>query len=123
MLMKTTRTVNPFYFFFLSIPGGISFGLVSVTLPYILVQHGFSVGQAAGVTAIGLSANLWRFLWAPIVDLTLSLNKWYIIGVSLCASLLVSISLVPLDTAYKSLLVVVIFIFQVAATFSVASVG
>lgn len=114
---------SPFNFLFLSAPGGISFGFVSVTLPYILVQHGFTVGQAAGITAIGLSANLWRFLWAPIVDLTLSLNKWYLIGVSLCALSLLSIAIVPLDTAYKTLLIIMVFISQVAATFSVAPVG
>ncbi|MFZ0491332.1 MAG: MFS transporter [Salegentibacter sp.] len=114
---------SPFNFLFLSAPGGISFGFVSVTLPYILTQHGFSVGQAAGITAIGLSANLWRFLWAPIVDLTLSLNKWYLIGVSLCALSLMAIGMVPLDAGYKTLLIIMVFISQVAATFSVAPVG
>lgn len=118
-----TKKAAPFNFLILSAPGGISYGFVSVTLPYILVNHGFTVGQAAGVTAIGLSANLWRFLWAPVVDLTLSLNKWYFIGVLLCALSLVSISLVPLDMAYRSTLMLVVFISQVAATFSVAPVG
>ncbi|HEY6915547.1 MAG TPA: hypothetical protein VI413_12790, partial [Paludibacter sp.] len=74
------ENTNPFIFLILVLPYGISTGFVTVTLPFLLTQNGFQVAIAASVTAIGLSANIWRFIWAPMTDLSLSLNKWYVIG-------------------------------------------
>ena len=34
-----------------------------------------SVAIAASIVAIGISANLWRFLWGPIADLTLTAHR------------------------------------------------
>lgn len=114
---------NPFVFLFLVMPSGISKGFIVVTLPYILTQNEFTVGEAAAITAIAMSSNLWRFIWAPIVDLTLSLHKWYLIGVSLTAISLFSIYLIPFEMEYKLLLTIVVFISQVAASFANAPVG
>jgi hypothetical protein len=52
----------PVIFFFLVLPYGISSGFVSITLPFILTRTNFSVAIAASIVAIGVSANLWRFL-------------------------------------------------------------
>lgn len=114
---------NPITILFLTLPWGISTGFVSVTLPFLLVQHGFSVAAAAAISAVGISANLWRFAWAPLADLTLSLHKWYIIGILMCAISLFLLVFVPLDVAYSGILMGVVFISQVAATFVVAPVG
>ncbi len=72
--MKEQKYINPFYIFFLTIPTGLSQGFVTVALPYLLIQHGFTVAQASAVVALGFSANVWRFLWGPIVDISLSLK-------------------------------------------------
>ena len=100
---KHRQFAHPITIFFLTLPYGISSGFVSVTLPFILVQHGFSVAAAAAITAVGLSSNLWRFAWAPLTDLTLSLHKWYIIGIAMCAISLFFLVFVPLTVAYSSL--------------------
>jgi PAT family beta-lactamase induction signal transducer AmpG len=108
---------NPITILFLMLPFGISAGFVSVTLPFLLVQHGFSVAAAASITAVGLSSNIWRFLWAPLADLTLSLHKWYKIGLCMCVVSLFLLVFIPLDVAYSGILMGVVFISQVAATF------
>ena len=120
---KHRQFAHPIAIFFLTLPYGISSGFVSVTLPFILVQHGFSVAAAAAITAVGLSSNLWRFAWAPLTDLTLSLHKWYIIGIAMCAISLFSLVFVPLAVAYSRILMGVVFVSQVAATFVFAPVG
>ena len=79
--MKYTR---PVYIFFLIMPMGISQGFVTVTLPFLLTKSGFPVAVTAGIVAIGLSANLWRFAWGPVVDLSLSLHKWYWLSLLAC---------------------------------------
>ena len=67
--MNSQKFINSFTIFFLVFPGGISQGFLTVALPYLLTQQGFSVAETAGIIAIGFSANLWRFLWGPIVDI------------------------------------------------------
>jgi PAT family beta-lactamase induction signal transducer AmpG len=108
---------------FLVLPYGISSGFVSVTLPYLLVQHGFSVSATASITALGLSANLWRFAWAPLTDLTLSLHKWYLIGTALCAATLLALCGIPLRLSSAFILTIIVFLSQIAATLVVSPVG
>lgn len=113
----------PHAIFFLVLPYGISSGFVSVTLPFLLVQHGFSVAATASITALGLSANLWRFIWAPLTDLTLSLHQWYRIGTALCAVTLLLLCGIPLKLASSFWLTLIVFISQIAATLVVSPVG
>jgi PAT family beta-lactamase induction signal transducer AmpG len=77
--MPRRDKTKPFVFFFLVLPYGISSGFVSITLPFVQTRAGFSVAIAASIVAIGISANLWRFLWGPIADLTLTARRWYLI--------------------------------------------
>ena len=114
---------RPPVIFFLVLPYGISAGFASVTLPFLLVQHGFSVAAAASITALGLSANLWRFVWAPVTDITLSLHKWYLIGIVFCAATLLLLCFIPFNSQSTFLLSSVVLFSQVAATFVVAPVG
>ena len=78
--MRDRESTHPVVFFFLVLPYGISSGFVSITLPFILTRVGFSVALAASIVAIGVSANLWRFLWGPVADLTLTARRWLVSG-------------------------------------------
>ena len=80
--MEQPGYTQPFYIFFLVFPVSISQGFVTVALPYLHTQHGFSVAEAAGIVAVGFSANLWRFLWGLVVDLFLSLRSWFGLALS-----------------------------------------
>lgn len=114
---------NPLTIFFLTLPYGISGGFVSVALPYFFVQHGFSVATAAAITAVGVSANIWRFVWAPFTDLTLSLHKWYRIGIGICVLSLIVLVFIPMTVASAGLFMALVFISQVSATFVASPVG
>ncbi len=122
MTAKRIHTA-PATILFLVLPYGISAGFASVTLPFLLIQHGFSVATAASITALGLSANIWRFIWAPLTDLTLSLHKWYFIGIIFCAATLVLLCLLPFNSHETGLLTGIVLLSQIAATFVVAPVG
>ncbi len=123
MMTFKRNTANPFTFLFLVLPYGVSGGFVSVTLPFLLTQHGFSVAAAASITALGLSANIWRFLWAPMTDLSLSLHKWYLIGIGLCTSTLLLLCFIPLKISSMGVLTITVFLSQIAATLIVSPVG
>jgi len=121
--MRERDSTNPVTFFFLVLPYGISNGFVSITLPFILTRAGFSVATAASVVAIGLSANLWRFLWGPVADLTLSARRWYLLGLITTAATLFLLGVMPFRQSAIGLLTITAFISQVAATLVVLPVG
>jgi len=107
---------RPFYIFFLVMPMGISQGFVTVALPFLLTKNGLPVALTAGIVAIGLSANLWRFIWGPVVDMSLSLRKWFWIGLSTSSVLLLLLCFIPFTAKGAGLLSLIVFTSQVAAT-------
>ena len=117
------ETTRPFTFFFLVLPYGISSGFVSITLPFVLIRAGFSVALAASIVAIGVSSNLWRFLWGPVADLTLTARRWYLLGLGTSAATLLMVALLPLHQNAVAVLMTIVFISQVAGTLIVLPVG
>lgn len=121
--MQTNTYAKPYYIFFLVLPYGISAGFVTVTLPYLLTQKGFSVELAAGIVALGFSANIWRFLWGPVADITLSMRRWYWIGMISSLVTLLILCLIPYNNKQAGFLSFFVFISQVAATLILLPVG
>src|SRR6267378_3182498 len=121
--MRDRESTHPFVFFFLVLPYGICSGFVSITLPFVLTRVGFSVALAASIVAIGVSANLWRFLWGPVADLTLTARRWYLLGLGTSAATLLMVALLPLHQNAVAVLMTIVFISQVAGTLIVLPVG
>ena len=121
--MRDRESTHPFVFFFLVLPYGISSWFVSITLPFVLTRVGFSVALAASIVAIGVSANLWRFLWGPVADLTLTARRWYLLGLGTSAATLLLLALLPLHPNAVAVLMIVVFVSQVAGTLIVLPVG
>jgi PAT family beta-lactamase induction signal transducer AmpG len=121
--MRKSGLTAPSIFFWLVLPYGISSGFASITLPFILIKAGFSVATAASVVAIAVSSNLWRFLWGPVADLTLTARRWYLIGLATSAGTLLLLGFIPFHQNAIGFLTVMVFISQVAATLIVLPVG
>lgn len=121
--MRKSGSTAPVTFFFLVLPYGISSGFASITLPFILTRAGFSVATAASIVAIAVSSNLWRFLWGPVADLTLTARRWYFIGLATSAASLLVVGFIPFHQHALGLLTVMVFISQVAGTLIVLPVG
>jgi MFS family permease len=117
------NTAYPLTFLFLVLPYGISGGFVTITLPFILTQNGFSVSVAASITALGVSAFILYFLWAPFVDLSLSLHKWYLIGTGFCSATLLLFCLIPLNNSFTGLLTTIVMLTVIAGSISFLPVG
>src|SRR5438067_6453397 len=121
--MRDRDSTRPFVFFFLVLPYGISSGFVSITLPFVLTRVGFSVALAASIVAIGVSANLWRFLCGPVADLTLTSRRWYLLGLGTSAATLLLLAFLSLHQNAVAILMAVVFVSQVAGTLIVLPVG
>jgi MFS transporter, PAT family, beta-lactamase induction signal transducer AmpG len=114
--MESKESPAPITFSFVVLPFGISNGYLGVTLPFVLTKAGFSVATAGAIVVLGLSANLCNFLWAPAIDLTLSLRRWYLIGLAACVSTLFLLGIMPLRQDSAIMLTAVAFLAQVGST-------
>jgi len=123
LLMRDPRFARPITFFVLYLPNGISSGFITVTLPFMLTRAGVSVAATASVVAIALLPNAWRFVCAPVVDLTLTLRRWYLLGLVACAASLLALGMLPAGPDSVALITMAALLSQVGAVIQGAPVG
>jgi MFS family permease len=75
------------------------------------------VEQTAGLAAVSLLPQTWKFFWAPVADLTLTRKWWYVISAVMCAAGIVAMSAIPLEKGRLPALDVAIFLASLASTF------
>jgi MFS family permease len=95
----TGRRVHPWLFLVLMIPFGVIAGYVAVTLGFQLGEAGVSVAEISALGALTTLPHTFKFFWSPLVDVTLSQKKWYMISMVLTAAAVASFGLFPATTA------------------------
>lgn len=98
-------------------PFGVMSGYTSVAIAYYLKQAGVSVAQVASIVALGLLPHTWKFLWAPVVDATLSQKRWYMIGGITSAVGLALMGAMPATKPGLAILGGVVFLASAATSF------
>ena len=111
------KPVHPFLLTILILPMGVSIGFVSVTLGYLLSQAGVSVDKIAALIAATLLPHIFKFMWAPLVDTTLSLKKWYWIASIITAIGIIALGILPMKESSLPVLTIIILLSQFAVTF------
>jgi MFS family permease len=102
---------------FLFIPFGIMAGYVSVTIAFMFTKAGIPLEQVAPLVAVTLLPNILKFIWAPLVDTTLSVKKWYIISDIVTAIGIFLTGLLPIKVENLTLMTVIVFVASFANTF------
>lgn len=104
------KQAHPIVYMFLVLPFGIVGGYVSVALGYLFGNIGISIGSIAVLVSVGLIINYIKFLWAPIVDTTLTLKKWYILACVLTAASTLAMGFFPIKaSSIPPLIIIVLF--------------
>jgi MFS family permease len=80
-----TAGVHPSVYAGLYLPFGAVSGYLTVAIAYQLTQAGVSAEYIGALIALSFMPQTWKFLWAPVVDMTLSPRRWYLIGAVLSA--------------------------------------
>ncbi|MFO0829408.1 MAG: MFS transporter [Phycisphaerales bacterium] len=111
------RPPHPFVYTLLIAPFGVVGGYVTVAMVFLATRYGLTVEDGALLITAGVFPHVWKFLWAPIVDTTLTRKRWYWISVLFCTVGIVAMSAIPLSRANFALLEVVIFTTNLATTF------
>jgi MFS family permease len=111
------RPVHPFLFTILILPMGVTAGYVTVTLGYLLSQAGVGVEKIAALVAASMLPHIFKFLWAPVVDSTLTYKRWYrLAGVVSCIAIAAT-GLMPFREASMPHLTVLVMLMNLAITF------
>ncbi|RYE26431.1 MAG: MFS transporter [Sphingobacteriaceae bacterium] len=93
------KTAHPIVFLFLTLPLGISSGYFGLTLIYLFSNAGISVEQMAKLEAISSIPLIVSFLWAPIIDSTWSLKKWYVTSTLTTSVCMLLAAFIPVKTS------------------------
>jgi PAT family beta-lactamase induction signal transducer AmpG len=116
---ELTKPPHPIVFMFLLIPFGAMTGYLTVTLGYLFSSAGISPSVVLGLAAINLIPQVFKFLWSPLVDVTLSVKAWYIISNVACCICLLMLSIIPIKSSSLSVFTIVV----VLSSFAVSFVG
>src|SRR5262249_12380295 len=111
------RAPHPALFFALILPYGASFGYVSVAFPYIATHNaGLTAEQAGTLVAAAWGPHAIKFLWAPVVDTTLTKKAWYLIALAMVIAGTIASASVTIDVAHIPMLTTVIVASQIGLT-------
>ena len=104
---KEHKHSHPIVFMFLVLPFGISSGYVTVAYSYLFSKAGVPVEAIAALVGASLLPHIIKFLWAPLVDATLSLKKWYFLSGFVTAACIFATGLLPISQASLPIVTVV----------------
>jgi PAT family beta-lactamase induction signal transducer AmpG len=109
--------VHPSVFTLLMLPYGIMSGYVTVTLAFLFAKEGISVEKIAALVAAILLPNILRFIWAPLIDSTLSLKKWYLMANVISAFGILATGILPIKESSLPLLTFIVIFSNFTVTF------
>ncbi len=108
---------HPAVFMVLIAPFGAMSGYLTVAIAYLLSQAGLSVEQIAGLIGVSFLPHMWKFVWAPVADTTLSRKKWYLIGSVVSAAGMFATGVLPATQQSLTSLYVIVLLSNFAVTF------
>ncbi|HXB11626.1 MAG TPA: MFS transporter [Bacteroidia bacterium] len=111
------KHAHPAVFMFLVLPFGIVSGYVTVTLAYLFSKAGVSVAAIAGLSAATILPGVLKFLWAPFVDTTFTLKKWYLLSGIATAAGMFALGVLPIKESSIIDLTIIIYGANIAASF------
>lgn len=110
------RSSHPSFFMFLIAPFGAASGFTTVSLAYLLTQAQVSAEAVSGMVALSYLPQTWKFLWAPVVDLSLGRKAWYGIGLAGTVAGMLGVGASPLGSAAMAPLTAWVLVMSTAST-------
>jgi PAT family beta-lactamase induction signal transducer AmpG len=108
--IAAAREPSPLVFLVLGIPGGICFGFITITFPFMASHAGLPVALTASAVAMGALAYALRVLWAPLADICLTFKRWCMLATIGIVALLIATSAIALVPANVPLLSLCLFL-------------
>lgn len=90
---------HPLVFLLLIVPFGAASGFLGVTVVYLLGKAGVDPLTIAVLTGLSFLPHTFKFLYAPLVDLTLTRKRWFVLSSITSALGLALLGMVPATEA------------------------
>jgi PAT family beta-lactamase induction signal transducer AmpG len=116
-ITASQKSSHPIVFLFLFVPFGMVSGYLTVTLAFLYSKAGITPAMIADLVASMLLPQIFKFLWAPLVDVTWSVKKWYILSTFLTAATIFVTGILPVKASVWPVLTVLIILASLASTF------
>lgn len=113
----TRSGTHPSVYGILDLPFGAVNGYLTTAIAYQLAQAGVSAESIGALIALSLMPQIWKPLWAPLVDITLSAKGWYLIGAVLSALGVVAMAVCSAPPVNLTVLTVAAILASLATTF------
>jgi MFS family permease len=114
---RQTQHAHPAVFLFLILPFGAITGYLSVALAWELSRAGMNAAEIGALVAASYLPHTWKFVWAPIVDTTLTRKGWYLLGSLVTAVGMYGMGAVPANATWLPWLYAVVILANLASTF------
>jgi MFS family permease len=108
---------HPSLFGILYFPYGLMVGVPAVMLGWLATRAGLPVSAAATIVGTAFAPAAFKFLWAPVGDLTLTRKRWYVLANATCAAVFFGMCTIPMNARTLPLLTALVLTGAVAATF------
>lgn len=108
---------HPIAFLPLYLPYSLGVGYVSVALSLMLRRAGVSTQAIAALVAALVIVQLCKLIWAPLVDASLGVRRWWLLAAAVQAAALVGIGLTPIQAASLPTLAILVLALGLAASF------
>lgn len=108
---------HPALFGILYFPYGLMVGVPAVMLGWLATRAGLPVSAAATIVGIAFAPAAFKFLWAPVGDLTLSRKRWYLLANACCAIAFFAMCVIPMSEKTLPLLTAIVLAGALSATF------
>ncbi len=95
--MTAAKPPHPVVYTVLYFPFGALGGFIAVALTFLGTKHGLSISESAFLGAASLMMNWLKWLWAPLVDTTLTPRLWYLIAALGSALGVLGLAAIPLS--------------------------
>lgn len=108
---------HPFVFLMLIIPFGAASGFLTVTIVYLLGQAKIDPLTIGALVGLSFIPQTFKFLYAPLVDLTLKRKQWFIMASITSAASIALLGMIPATKAGLPLLQVLVVVVNFATAF------
>jgi MFS family permease len=115
--MAPARGVHPALFLLLYLPFAAPAGYVAVAVERAYSDAGVTTLAFGALISLSLTPQVLKMAWAPLVDTTLTVKIWYLIGAALVAPSYILIGLLPVGAGSMPALTALALAASVASTF------
>jgi hypothetical protein len=115
-------TGHPAVWCVLLVPFGAVGGFVGVALTFLASRRGISITETAFLAAASLVIQWLKWLWAPLVDITLTPRRWYVLSTLAIAATVAAMSAIPLGPSTLWTVIAIVVANSVAASVSAMAV-